>query len=83
MTDLAARDEQGTKAKETSVQTDRVGEDTIAVIDSLRSRIEELEGMLKKQMDEHTADLAATRQNVLRETEDAIAMALSLVRITS
>ena len=56
---------------ETSVQTDRGGEDTIAVIDSLRSRIEEPEGMLKKQMDEHTAELAATRQNVLRETEDA------------
>jgi hypothetical protein len=55
-------------------------EDANAIINSLQLRIEELELTLQQQAEEHMAILASTRRDVIKETEEAIDLALKLLR---
>ena len=66
--------------KDASTQTHGGEEDTVAIINSLQSRIEELELAMQQQAEENMAILANTRQDVVKEAEEAIDLALKLVR---
>lgn len=63
-----------------STQTHGGEEDTVAIINSLQSRIEELELTMQQQAEENMAILANTCQDVVKEAEEAIDLALKLVR---
>lgn len=66
--------------KDASTQTHNGEDDTVAIINSLQSRIEELELTMQQQAEEHVTIIANTRQDVVKEAEEAIDLALKLVR---